>query len=518
MKSNEIHWDRVITAESFPFQVRDFKSVQTHISYVFITPVYVYKIKKPVNFGFLDFSTLEKRKHFCEKEVELNRRLAPEIYLGVVPISKEGDIYRFEGKGEPVEYAVKMKPLPIEGLMQDLLKKKQIKEAHLDLIIDKLVPFYKQARTGEGVDTYGSIDVISYNTEENFLQTKAFVGKAIAEYRYYYIINYTRKFLKENASLFIKRVEEGFIREGHGDLYSANICFEGLKKVYIFDCIEFNERFRCGDVCSDIAFLAMDLDFHEEEGLSQYFVEEYVKKSSDSELTKLLNFYKCYRACVRGKIGCFTFASPEVPEEVKKESLCSARKYFDLAYRYAGGVPKLIVFMGLSGTGKSFLASKLLEEIPALYLSSDIVRKELLGLSPDKHYYAEYEKGIYSPEHTEKTYKELVKRAREALQNGKDVIVDATFKNLWQRRLFAEMLKKVKAEPIWIWCSAPESLIKERMQKRMVEGTSSDALWEIYLKQKETAEIPTERECNPFLFLDTSQSCENLLSEIKNFL
>ncbi len=511
-----MNWAETITKNSFPFAVDKFSVVQTHISYVFITSLYVYKIKKPVNFGFLDFSTLEKRKFFCEKEVELNRRLAPEIYLGVVPVSKEDDIYKFEGKGEPVEYAVKMKPLPIEGLMQGLLKKKQVKEAHLDLIVEKLVPFYKQARTGEGVDTYGSIDVISYNTEENFLQTRDFVGEAIAEYRYHHIINYTRSFLKENASFFIKRIEEGFIREGHGDLYSANICFEDLKKVYIFDCIEFNERFRCGDVCSDIAFLAMDLDFHQEETLSNYFVEEYVKKSGDLDLPKLLDFYKCYRAYVRGKIGCFTFASPEVPEEVKKEALCSARKYFDLAYRYAGGIPKIIIFMGLSGAGKSFLASKLLEEIPALYLSSDIVRKELLGLSPDEHYYAEYEKGIYSPEHTEKTYKELAKRAKEALEAGRDVIVDATFKNSWQRELFLKMLKEIKAKLIWVWCTAPDSLIRERMQKRIAEGTTSDALWEIYLKQKETAQPPTEAECKPLLLLDTSQSWQDLLSEIKS--
>ena len=514
----EINWAEKITESSFPFEVEEFSVVQTHISYVFITPLYVYKIKKPVNFGFLDFSTLEKRKYFCEKEVELNKRLAPEIYLGVVPISKEDGIYKFEGRGDPVEYAVKMKPLPSHGLMQKLLKKGEVGEAHIDLIVDKLVPFYKNAKTGEGVNTYGSIDVISYNTEENFNQTRDFVGKAIAEYRYHYIIEYTRNFLKENASLFLKRIEEGFIREGHGDLYSANICFDDLKKVYIFDCIEFNERFRCGDVCSDIAFLAMDLDFHREEELSGYFVDEYVKKSEDSELLELLDFYKCYRAYVRGKIGCFTYASPEVPEEGKKEALISARKYFDLAYKYAGGVPRLIIFMGLSGTGKSFLASKLLEEIPALYLSSDIIRKELLGLSPDEHYYAEYEKGIYSPEHTKKTYQEMAKRAKEALKAGVDVIVDATFKDSWRRELFLEVLKNTKAEPIWIWCQAPDSLIKERMEKRKLEGTSSDALWEIYLKQKKTFQPPRESECRPLLVLNTDKHWQDLISEIKNLL
>ena len=485
---------------------------------MFITPVFVYKIKKPVNFGFLDFSTLEKRKFFCEKEIVLNKRLAPEIYLEVVPITKDNGIYKIEGKkGEIIEYAVKMKPLPLNGLMSKILKEKKLTSSHIDLIVEKLVPFYKQARTGEGVDEYGSIDVVSYNIEENFQQTKEFVGKAISKYYYNHIVNYSRKFLKEEEALFLKRIKEGFIREGHGDLYSANICFDDLKKVYIFDCIEFNERFRCGDVCSDIAFLAMDLDFHKENSLSDYFVEEYIKKSGDKDLLKLLDFYKCYRAYVRGKINCFTFASKEIPEKERQSALSKAKKYFDLAFKYAGGVPKVIVFMGLSGTGKSFLAQKLLEKFPAVYLSSDIIRKELFGLDPSTHHYVPFEQGIYSKEFSEKTYKEIIKRAKEEIEFGSSVIIDATFKNTWQRKILLEEFKNVKAEIFWIWCEAPDEVIKERINKRK-NHTYSDALWEIYLKQKETKEIPTEKECKNLLFLNTHANYEALLTKIEKFL
>jgi len=159
----EIFWDKIITSNSFPFEVSQLKIIQTHISYVFIADNLVYKIKKPVNFGFLDFTTLEKRKYFCEREVELNRRLSPEIYLGVVPITEEKGIYKFEGRGKVVEYAVKMKKLPEDGMMKDLLQEGKITERHIDLIVNTLVPFYKSALTGETVNKYGSIETISYN-------------------------------------------------------------------------------------------------------------------------------------------------------------------------------------------------------------------------------------------------------------------------------------------------------------------------------------------------------------------
>ncbi len=512
----QIHWDKELKPSSFPFETKTLRIIQTHISYVVITDEIVYKIKKPVNFGFLDFTTLEKRKFYCEREVELNRRLCGDLYIGVVPIVKTEEVYQIEGEGEPVEYAVKMKRLPEEGMMKGLLEKGQLTKAHIDLIVDTLVPFYKTAETGERVNYYGTIEVITFNTEENFEQTKGFVGKALTQRKYDFIVNYTRNFLQEKKELFERRIREGYIRDGHGDLYSANICFDDLKRVYIFDCIEFNERFRCGDSAQDLAFLAMDLDFHRLRELSKYFIEEYVKKSGDLGLYEVLNFYKCYRAYVRGKIGCFTYADERVPEAERMKALDAAQRYFDLAFSYAGGKPKVAVFMGLSGTGKTFLAKHFLSKYPASYLASDIERKRLLGISPEEHHFEEFERGIYSPEYTEKTYKRLIEKTLEEISYGRDVVLDATFREERFRIELIEALKPLGIEPLFILCTAPDEVVRERIERRLKEKSASDALYETYLHQKRKF-IPPKADKN-LLILDTSQPFEEILYKTENFL
>ncbi|MCS7164257.1 MAG: AAA family ATPase, partial [Thermodesulfovibrio sp.] len=288
--------------------------------------------------------------------------------------------------------------------------------------------------------------------------------------------------------------------------YSANICFDNLKQVYIFDCIEFNERFRMGDVASDIAFLSMDLDFHGYKELSEYFVNSYVEKSGDRDLLKLLNFYKCYRAYVRGKIGCFTSDDPALSEEKRKEALESAKKYFDLAYLYAEGRPKLLVVFGLSGTGKSTLARALSKETLAEWIPSDIVRKSLLGIAPTEHHYEPFEKGIYSKEFTHKTYMKMIELARESLLKGRDVILDATLRERAYREAVQRELNF--ADTYWIWCVADDSVVRERFMKRKESEDISDARWEIYLAQKEKFEKPDELQPQRLIKLDTSSSTD----------
>ena len=516
-----IDWGEIAKSpDFFPERSENIRLIQTHISWVFVLDDVVYKIKKPVDFGFLDFSTLEKRRYFCEREVELNRRLSPEIYLGVVPIYRREDKFFIGRPGEGaevVEYAVKMRKLPEDGMMGKLIKERKLTGKHIDLILDVLVPFFKSAETGENVNKYGKIDVIKFNTEENFEQTRDFVGKAISEYRYNFIMRYTREFIEKNFELFERRIKEGYIRDGHGDLYSANICFDDLRKVYIFDCIEFNERFRCGDVALDIAFLTMDLDFHGYKELSTYFIENYIKLSGDSGIVKLLDFYKCYRAYVRGKIGCFTWADEKVPPKEREHSLEMAKKYFDLAYLYAGGKPKCFVFFGLSCTGKSTLANSLKNHIVADVISSDFVRKKLLGIPPEEHHYEEFDKGIYSPEITERTYDEMIRLAKEKLSEGRDVILDATFRDARHRQKLIDEVSEI-SKLVFVLCKAKDEVIKERFRKREKEKSISDARFETYLKQKEVFS-PPENLPNLVEFDTSERSTSEILQElVESFL
>jgi len=314
------------------------KLVQTHISYVFLAGDFVYKFKKPVNFGFLDFTTIAKRHQFCQQELILNRRLCPSIYLELVALEKKNSSFNLTSQAQAdmdttVEFGVKMKRMPEERMMANVIKSGSLTPEMIDAICDVLVPFYTKADGGSEIQEFGRPEAVSVNIFENFTQTETFIGSgSLSKAQFDRIKNFSAKFLQQD-DLFTQRISAGRIRDCHGDLYSANICL--ADKVYIFDCIEFNERFRFCDVASDIAFLAMDLDFHGLTNLSDRFVSRFIQKSGDNTLKKMLNFYKCYRAYVRGKINLFTANAPEVDMPTKQQCLDMAKKYFQLAEDYA---------------------------------------------------------------------------------------------------------------------------------------------------------------------------------------
>jgi len=302
------------------------------MSYIFLTGEYVYKIKKPVNLGYLDYTTLKKRHFFCHQELNLNKRLCPSAYLAVVPIVEEKTELRIEGRGKAIEYAVKMKQLPRDRMMDVLLPRGQVTLEMVARVAEKLVDFHERAETNQKIAAFGRLDVIRQNTEENFAQTEKYIGISITAEEYQHIKNYTNDFVASNASLFDKRIRGGKIRDCHGDLHAAHVCF--TDDICIYDCIEFNERFRYSDVASEIAFLAMDLDRYQQAGLSRHLVNTYVELSHDEELLKLLDFYKGYRAYVRGKVESFKLDDPYIPEIEKAKVLTAAQSYFQLAVSY----------------------------------------------------------------------------------------------------------------------------------------------------------------------------------------
>jgi len=324
--------EALMKPEAYDEKAGQIELAQTHISFVFLTRNFVYKVKKAVDLGFLDFTTLEKRRFFCEKELELNRRLCGDMYLEVVPINKSNTI-KIKGEGETVEYAVKMKRMPQERMMNQLLEENKVDNTLIDRIAKIIADFHSKAETNRRISEFGSLGIIETNWKENFEQTREFVGKTISMKNFKLIRERINDFMKRNVSFFEERMAEDRVRDCHGDIHSGNIFV--TDRVYIFDAIEFNERFRYSDVASDIAFLAMDLDFKERADLSNFFVRRYVEYSGDQELMRLLPFYKCYRAYVRGKVTSFKLKDPSVSGEEKKAATKEAKAYYKLATTYA---------------------------------------------------------------------------------------------------------------------------------------------------------------------------------------
>jgi len=322
----------LLKPQAYPHKPQKIELVQTQMSFIFLTGEYVYKVKKPVNLGYLDYTTLEKRHFFCRQELELNRRLCPDVYLAVIPIVEEKGELRIEGQGKAIEYAVKMKKLPGERMMDVLLSQGQVTPEMVARVAEKLADFHKKAQTNQEIGAFGKLDIIRHNCDENFAQTEKYIGLTIPRAKYELIRGYTDSFINGNADLFEKRVSEGRIRDCHGDLHAAHVCF--TDEICIYDCIEFNDRFRYCDVASELAFLAMDLDRYQQAGLSLYLVNTYVELSHDEELLKLLSFYKCYRAYVRGKVESFKLDDPLISQSEKAKALESARTYFQLAESY----------------------------------------------------------------------------------------------------------------------------------------------------------------------------------------
>ena len=317
---------------AYPEPPRKIELVQTQISYVFIADSLVYKIKKPVDFGFLNFTTLEKRRFYCHKEIELNRRLCSDTYLDVVTVNKSGEGYKINGEGDIEEYAVKMRLLPRESMMDVLLSEDKVTPKMLSRVAEILVNFHSKAATGDEINVIGGIEAVIKNTQENFEQTEPHIGTIITQETFQKIKDYTEGFIRDNTALFHRRADEGKIRDCHGDLHAAHICFG--ENICIYDCIEFIDRLRYTDVAADIAFLAMDLDHYGRTDLSESFVNAYVVKSGDRELMQLLNFYKCYRAYVRGKVGCSQYEDPYIPKADKEKILANTQSYFKLAESY----------------------------------------------------------------------------------------------------------------------------------------------------------------------------------------
>ena len=479
--------------------------LQTHISVVFLAGAAVYKVKKPVRFAFLDFSSLERRRHFCHEEVRLNRRLAGDTYHGVVALVRRGDGFALAPADAPdaVEYAVHMRRLPTERMLTHLLAHGEASAALIDRIAQRLVAFHAAAEAGPQVARGGEPAVLARLMDDDFAEVAALHGDTISGADDRAIQQWCHAFLATHDALLRRRITDGRIRDGHGDLHAEHICCLEPELV-IFDCIEFNPAFRHRDVAAEIAFLAMDLTCHGRADLAARLVATYSARAGDSELPALVPFYACHRAYIRGKVESLKSRETEVETADRAAARASALAHFALAYRYTwSDTPALVVVCGLSGSGKSTLAAALATRTGFAHVNSDRTRKQLAGVAPTTRPGA----ALYSPARSAQTYAAMYATAAAALASGRGAILDGTF----QRRVDRDAARAVAAQAgvpvLFVECRATDAEIRRRLAARTArDDDASDADWAVYLRQRARYEAFGRDETDRIIVRDPSDT------------
>jgi len=497
---------------AYPHAVDKVDVIQTHISVVFLAGNFVYKIKKPVDFGFLDFTTLDKRHHFCKEELRLNRRLSQEIYLDVLPVLEGPEGLRFPAQGisghapgSAVEYAVFMKRLDASRFLSSLLTTGAVDPAALEAVAKRIADFHRNAETSPEITRIGGTKAVIFNTEEDFRQIEPYVDDTLSKETFDQIAEYTRTFLEVNMDLFKAREAGGWIRDGHGDLHTQHICM--TENIQIFDCIEFNERFRFGDVLADAAFLKMDLEKLGYEDLAHTFTASYLKQMKQKDHPGLFNFYACYRAVVRGKVEGFRSRDRDIKPGEAGTALENARAYFLLAQRYSRTLvpPVLMAGCGLMGSGKSTLAEALHTRLDFVILSSDRIRKEMAGMDPAAPHHVPFGSGIYSKKFSARTYAGLHERAALHLKEGRSVFIDASYMDPGLRAQAMETARKAGTRFVLLHLDAGEQEIRNRLIKRVGGPNAlSDGREEILGDQIKAFTPPLEVPEEQKLTLDSS--------------
>jgi aminoglycoside phosphotransferase family enzyme/predicted kinase len=469
----------------YPHPVAAVEVVETHISWVVLAGERVYKIKKPVDLGFLDFTTLGRRRHFCEEEVRLNRRLAPDTYLGVVELTREAGRVRVGGSGAVVEVAVQMRRLPADRMLDRLVREGRADAFLLDAIGVLVARFHASADTGGEIDALAGIETVRANWEENFAQTVDFPPDVLPNEWRRAIRDYVAAFLAREAARFAARVRAGRSRDCHGDLQAQHICC--TDPIQVFDCIEFNHRFRFSDTAGEIAFLLMDLERLGRPDLVTRFLNAYLEESGDYEAVPLLDFYRAYRAYVRGKVLGFQVAD-------RPGLLAEARGLFGLAARYAAPrLPgRLWITTGVMGSGKSTVARLLIAGVGGVVIRMDAIRKRLAGVGLREHRAHGFGEGLYTRAMNRRTYAEALRLAEELLAARWAVVIDGSFPS-GEDREAARAVARGRGVPFGVlWCEAPDSVIAARLRARVADLLEvSDGRVELLAAHRARYEPPT---------------------------
>jgi aminoglycoside phosphotransferase family enzyme/predicted kinase len=473
--------------------------IQTHCSTVFLTGDYVYKLKKIVDFGFLDYSTIDKRKYFLEEELRINQTITPDLYIGVIPISYIDQKFILNDSRKIIDYVLKMRQFSQENLLINIFKAGKLREKHMKELGKLVAEFHKNTHTNDYICSFGTVEKIGQSISENYQQTEKYIGIAQTAEKYQQTKDFTDNFLTSHQHIFRERQINHKIKECHGDLHLKNICIWN-NKIQLFDRIEFNESFRFVDVIYDVSFVVMDLDSKGEKELANVFLNTYLEQTGDWEGLQVLPLYLCRQAYVRAKVSSFLLDDPAIPKIEKKQAQKVAEEYYYLAWKYTQrSQGKIILMSGLSGSGKSTIGNQMAKQLNGIHIRSDAVRKHLAGISLE-------EKGqnyLYSSEMTQKTYQRLFNLGKLLTQQGFTVILDAKYDRISLRQPIIEFATTENINLQILYCTAPLNILYDRIRQR--RGDISDATCELLEQQQAKLELFTEAE-KPFVkVIDTSK-------------
>ncbi len=493
----------LLAAGCYSHPVAGLQLLETHISWVILTGPFAYKIKKPVDLGFLDFSTLQRRRHCAEEEVRLNRRLAPGIYLEVVPITGSPDEPRMDGSGTAFEYAVKMVQFPQEAQLDRVLESAGLHAGLIDSFAGLIADFHASVPVASPEDPYGTPEAVYGPVEETFRHIREFPLAPEVLERLRAVEEFSRRTWQTLRSAFDARRLQGFVRECHGDLHLRNLAWIDGRPV-AFDCIEFNPELRWIDVLSDVAFLVMDLRDRQQAGLARRFLDVYLSRTGDYERLGVLPFYLTYRALVRAKVTAIRLGQSGLEPAERKTVEAELGEYLELAHGFASsGPPRLILTCGMSGSGKTTVTGALLEQCDAIRIRSDVERKRLHGLAATESGRSPVGEGIYDEASFELTYARLRELAEAILDAGMSVIVDAASLEPAHREPFRRLAARRGVDYVVLEVSAPRAVLEQRLRDR--RGDASDADMSVLAAQLEAWEGFGVQERAWVLTVDTSQ-------------
>lgn len=494
--------------DAYSHETEDIRLLQTHISWVLLTGPYAYKIKKPVDLGFVDYTTLDRREHYCREEMRLNRRLAPDLYRAVVPVTGSESSLRMDGSGDPLEYAVKMVQFDQDNLLSRMLERGELRPDHMDEMARIAADFHAEVPRAEPGDGFATPEAIRGDTLDNFDPPLQQAEDDEIRRRLETLRTWSIDLHERLESIFERRLREGYVREGHGDMHLENM-LEHEGELRIFDCIEFNDDFRWIDVINEVAFAVMDLESRERPDFAARFLNRYLEETGDYEGVSVLRYYKAYRSMVRLKVNFLTLKTADLDPDEAESTRREFNRYLRLTESYRQSPsPHLIITQGLSGSGKTTVAQDLLETLGAVRVRSDVERKRLAGLSPRTPSESGVGEDLYAPEMTDRTYDRLAELAETILEAGFTAIVDATFLDRERRGRFRELAERLEVPFHILACRTPKDVLKERVSRRATESSASDAGPEVLKHQRKNHDPLTDRERSWTVTVDTTENVD----------